>query len=54
MNAEQGLYPYTLDYKSVQVSFESHLTNKVAVKQARKLQATLVWNYDPLADGGEV
>ena len=36
MNAEQGLYPYTLDYKSVQVSFESHLTKKVAVKKEDK------------------
>ena len=27
---------------------------QLAIKQARKLQATLVRNYDSLADGGEV
>ena len=33
MDAEQGLYPYTLDYKSVQVSFE-----KVAMKEKKHLE----------------
>ena len=28
MDAEQGLYPYTLDYHSVQVSFKTHISSK--------------------------
>ena len=41
MGMGRGASPKSIDFKNLQNSYD---------KQARKLQATLVQNYDPLTD----